>query len=306
MRGSVRVARAVLASAAAVAMVATLRSEIAARARRRRRIERGEIRELRTVRAKVQDCCVSARFSSPPAPEPLPVVLVHGFGISSSYFVPTAERLATEFHVYAPDLPGHGRSGSPPTPLDVPQLADYLIAWMDVVGLQRACLVGHSMGCQVAVDVAVRYPGRVARLVLIGPTPDPAGRTAAEQFRRLVVGGRYERVSLNKIVVADYVRMGWRLIPELRFMLDDPVEDKLMQVTVPVMLVRGEKDTLVPQRWFDEVARRVRAKRVAVIEGWGHAVNYSAADQLADAVAPFLRSVPEPADGRAMPDLTAS
>src|SRR4051812_42806183 len=49
-----------------------------------------------------------------------PVVLVHGFGVSSSYFVPTAELLAPKFQVLAPDLPGHGKSDTPEKPFDVP------------------------------------------------------------------------------------------------------------------------------------------------------------------------------------------
>lgn len=85
-------------------------------------------------------------------------VLVHGFGMSSSYFVPTAERLGTRFAVYAPDLPGHGGSDTPRDALDVPQFADALIAWMNGVGIERTSLVGHSFGGQIAVDAAVHYP----------------------------------------------------------------------------------------------------------------------------------------------------
>lgn len=58
--------------------------------------------------------------------------------------------------------------------------------------------------------------------------------------------------------------------------------------TAPTMLVRGEKDPIVPQRWFDEAARLAHAKRTAVIAGWGHAVQYSAAQPLTDAIQSFL------------------
>ncbi|HSH39380.1 MAG TPA: alpha/beta hydrolase, partial [Chthoniobacterales bacterium] len=60
--------------------------------------------------------------------------------------------------------------------------------------------------------------------------------------------------------------------------------------TLPVILVRGEKDPLAPQRWIDEAARLARAERVAVIPGWGHAVQFSAPEQTVDAIWPFLRS----------------
>lgn len=276
-------AAALAAAGAAVARAAANASE------RRRQLREGEIRELRSLWMTVAGCRMHARAANPARAASLPVVLVHGFGISSSYFVPAAERLATEFDVYAPDLPGHGRSDTPTEPLDVPALADALMAWMASAGLGRASLVANSMGCQVVVDAAVRYSERVDRLVLVGPTADPAGRTLAEHARRLALGGPYERASLNGLLLKDYARMGLRLVPEVRFMLRDRIEEKLPLVAAAVMLVRGEKDSIAPQRWVDEAARLARAEQVAVIPGWGHAVHYSAAREFVEAVAPFLR-----------------
>src|SRR5436190_2195210 len=79
----------------------------------------------------------------------LPVVLVHGLVVSSRYMLPLAERLADHAHVYAPDLPGFGKSDHPERPLDIAGLADGLAAWMHVTGIPRAALIGNSMGCQV-------------------------------------------------------------------------------------------------------------------------------------------------------------
>jgi pimeloyl-ACP methyl ester carboxylesterase len=100
----------------------------------------------------------------------------------------------------------------------------------------------------------------------------------------------YERRSLIWPVLKDYSRMGFRLLPELRYLLQDRIEDRLPNVQCPTMLVRGENDPLVPQRWMEQAARLVRAERVAIIPNWGHAVNYSAAEQLVDAITPFLRT----------------
>lgn len=265
---------------------------------RHRRIRGGEIGQLESLWTRVGGCRMHARASvGAVVPRAAPVVLVHGFGVSSAYFVPTAERLAVEFDVYAPDLPGHGKSDTPCEPLDIPQLADCLVAWMDAMGLRRVSLVGNSMGCQIAVDTAVRYPDRLDRLVLLGPTADPQGRTIFAQAVRLIAAAPYERLSLNAILFADYVRMGVRLIPEFRFMLRDKIEEKLPHVAVRVMLVRGGKDAIVPQRWIDEVARLVGADDVAIIPEWGHAVNYSAARQLTSAIVPFLRNADQRSSG---------
>lgn len=279
-----------VAAGVVVLRIAITWIRVSAARERRRQLRCGEIRELESHWTTVGGCRIHARASvAAKDVHAVPVVLVHGFGVSSSYFVPTAERLAAEFAVYAPDLPGHGKSDTPTEPLDIPRLADCLIAWMDALGLQRVSLVGNSMGCQIVVDAAVRYPDRIDKLVLIGPASDPAGRTVAEQFRRLVAGGPYERPSLHKLLFVDYARMGRRLIPEFRSMLRDRIEEKLPRVTHPVMLVRGEKDPIVPQRWVDEAARLVGAERVVVIPRWGHAVNYSAARQLAAAISSFLK-----------------
>jgi 2-hydroxy-6-oxonona-2,4-dienedioate hydrolase len=113
----------------------------------------------------------------------VPVVLVHGLVVSSLYMEPTAERLAPFHRVFAPDLPGFGRSDKPSRALSVAGLADALGAWMDAEGLERAVLVGNSLGCQVIAEMAARAPHRAAGVVLTGPTVEPSGphaRTAVQ------------------------------------------------------------------------------------------------------------------------------
>jgi 2-hydroxy-6-oxonona-2,4-dienedioate hydrolase len=120
---------------------------------RRMQIARGEVRKLREVWTTVGGCRWSARaFTCQGARESVPVVLVHGFGISSAYYVPTAERLAPSLDVYVPDLPGHGKSATPARQLDVTGFAEALHQWMVVMHIDCACIVGHSMGSQIAVE----------------------------------------------------------------------------------------------------------------------------------------------------------
>src|SRR5258706_1300583 len=66
-----------------------------------------------------------------------PVVFVHGLGVSSRYMIPTIRLLAADYAVYAPDLPGHGRSEKPLRARTIPELADALMWWMDAEGLAR-------------------------------------------------------------------------------------------------------------------------------------------------------------------------
>lgn len=277
-----------IGGAAALGALAAARTATSA-IQHRRQLAHGEIRPVQSLWTYIDGLRIHAHAALPiHTPDPLPVVLVHGFGVSSSYFLPTVERLATQFNVYAPDLPGHGKSDKPLEPLDVPRFADALIAWMDSLGIECASLVGNSMGCQIVVDAAMRYPARVERLVLIGPTADPQTRPLPELFKRFLIGSIYERPSLSWVIMKDYGTMAQRLAPELKFMREDRIETKLPQLTVPTMLVRGEKDMISSQRWLDELARLIGTDRITVIPGMGHAVNYSAAEQLVAAITPFL------------------
>jgi pimeloyl-ACP methyl ester carboxylesterase len=88
--------------------------------RRQRQLQSGLIRGLRGQWWKVNGQLMHARVALDRArTATLPLVLVHGLGVSGSYFVPAAERLATDFDVYVPDLPGHGLSHTPAVQPDV-------------------------------------------------------------------------------------------------------------------------------------------------------------------------------------------
>lgn len=218
----------------------------------------------------------------------VPVVLIHGFGVSSRYFVPLAGILAVRYPVYAPDLPGHGSSQSPEAALDIPGLTDALSAWMDAAGIARAILIGHSMGCQIAVEFAVRYPGKADRIVLIGMPPEPAGRDPVIQIFRLLRCAVHERLSLIPCVVKDYLGMNWRVVPEFVAMTNYSVSQVLPKLNAPVMLMRGEHDALSPAEWFQRCARLVSPICTALIPGAAHAVHYSAPEETGDALIPFL------------------
>ena len=96
------------------------------------------------------------------------VVFVHGASNDHSVWTLLARWFAHHGHgVLAVDLPGHLRSAGPPL-ASIEALADWLLALLDAAGVQRAVLVGHSMGSLVALEVAARAPERAARLVMIG------------------------------------------------------------------------------------------------------------------------------------------
>ncbi len=231
------------------------------------------------VHARVRDHAAGPPGASPPA------VLVHGYGMESSYLVPLAARLAERARVYAPDLPGHGLSEHDARPLAIPELADALAAWMDAWELRGALLVGHSLGGQVAAEAAARRPDLVAGLVLVGPTCDAEARTPARQIARGVPTAPFERPTFGIWSARGYARAGPRVLAaEMRAMVSHRLEEVLPGVAAPVRVVRGAHDYIAPQRWAEAVARAARAPAPAVVPGWGHAVHYGDPDAVARAV----------------------
>jgi 2-hydroxy-6-oxonona-2,4-dienedioate hydrolase len=122
------------------------------------------------------------------------VVLVDGSRLSGRYMIPTAELLTADFRVYVPDLRGFGDSDKPDRVFDVPELADWVAAWMPAIRLERASLLGNSFGCQVIADLAARYPERVEWAILQGPTTPPGERSWFWQFIRLRQNQRYNPI----------------------------------------------------------------------------------------------------------------
>ena len=249
---------------------------------------------LESVWSTVDGLRMHARVATAAAPAGAKaVVLVHGLGVSSRYMIPTAEQLAPHYRVYAPDLPGFGRSDRPPHLLDIRGLANALAAWLRQAGPGRAALLGNSLGCQVIVDLAVRRPELVERAVLVGPTLDPEARSLWRQIARGVLDVFREPLSLWPIVAYDYLTAGpVYILRTLQRAVEDPVADKLPCVRVPALVIRGSRDPIVPQRWAEAMIRRLPAGRLVVLEGVAHAANYSAPVELARVVRPFLDEAP--------------
>jgi pimeloyl-ACP methyl ester carboxylesterase len=230
------------------------------------------------------------RTSKEVVPEGRPkVVLVHGLIVSSRYMVPTLKRLARHYRIYAPDLPGFGKSEKPSRTLDMARLSDSLSAWMDAVGLEGAALVGNSMGCQIIADLAVRRPELVERAVLQGPTMDPHGRSVSRQAARFLLDVPRESPSLLGIELRDYLaagtRRGWST---LRYALEDRIEENLPRMQTPTLVVRGSRDPICPQRWAEEIVQILPKGRLVVLPGAAHAPNFGAPAELVGVIREFL------------------
>src|SRR5436190_3300557 len=218
-----------------------------------------------------------------------PIVLVHGYGVSGRYMLPLAQSLAPFVSVFAPDLPGYGRSQRPSSPLGIADLAAALAGWLDAAGLECPAFVANSMGCQIVTELAVHLPARVGPLVLVGPTVDPQRRAARHQLLGGLRDAAGEPPSLLGLAARDDAVVGiGALVATARSALADRIEQRLPLIAQPTVVVRGENDGFVSERWAERAAALLPRGRLIVVPREPHAVHYTRPDLVAGIVDKLL------------------
>jgi pimeloyl-ACP methyl ester carboxylesterase len=232
----------------------------------------------------------------------VPIVHLHGFAISGEYLMPTARALAERGVNLVPDLPGYGRSERRQSVLDIPALAETTLAILDSLEIEKAVLVGNSMGCPISLEVAHLAPDRVHRLVLVAPAGGAHNQPLGRALGQLAIDGLREKPAMLPVAVPDYVRFGplngLRLFHELtRF----PSLERLVSCPVPRLAVLGARDPLMPspERVREVVRLAPRHLTVAVVDAAAHAVNFSHPRELAGVVGLWLDDAI--GDGTALP-----
>ncbi len=217
----------------------------------------------------------------------VPIVHVHGFGISGTYLEPTAAVLAAEHPTYVPDLPGMGRSLRPRHGLDLPGLARALVAYCDAVGVDKPVLVGNSLGCPIIIEVAASFPGRMAGAVLVSPAGGPNNQPMAHALRQMAQDGFREPPSMLPIAVRDYLRFGaLQSLSLFRAMTRYPTLDNLHLLDAPTLVIVGERDPLVKISRAFVLAAMPHVTAVKV--PGAHALNFSSPELIAELVEAHL------------------
>jgi 3-oxoadipate enol-lactonase len=217
-----------------------------------------------------------------------PVFLcVHGLADTLEVWDEIAGPLEGRGRVVRIDQRGHGESGAPPGPCTRDDLARDAIAVLDALAIERAILVGHSVGGIVAMAAALAAPERVAGLVLIGTASRCSERTAAWYERialaadqrggdglvRAIYGERSSRrVRGDPAAIAHVARM-------LTSLYHDPLTSRLGAIGCPVLLLVGEKDLMGPKasQTIRDALPSGRGELV-VMPGCGHWLQLDAPD----------------------------
>jgi pimeloyl-ACP methyl ester carboxylesterase len=233
-----------------------------------------------------------------------PIVFIHGLSGSWQNWLEQLPVFARQHRVIAIDLPGFGESEMPAQKITISGYGRFVDALLDQLGVGSAVVVGNSMGGFIGVEVAIRFPERVERLVLVSAaglsieylrneralavlnvlenrlaaysgwlasrSDAFARRPGARRMIFGIVAHRPER--LPGPLVAEQVRGSGKpgFVPALDALTDYPIRDRLGDVGCPTLIVWGAEDKLVPARDADEFARLIPDSRKVVWPETGH------------------------------------
>ncbi|HET6231110.1 MAG TPA: alpha/beta hydrolase [Longimicrobiaceae bacterium] len=223
------------------------------------------------------------------------VVLLHGLSGSSRWWDRNVADFAGRFRVLVPDMIGFGRSRlTGPLP-DMAGAAAVLADWMEAAGAGRVHLVGHSMGGQLAIHLAARFPERISRLVLADASgiPRPLSARSLIRFARDVAPpARWGDPAFIPVIVGDAFKSGpLTILRALGNIVRDDVRPLLPRIQAPTLLVWGERDALVPVRCGREMRKTIPNSRLVVIPRAAHNPMVDRPAEFAAAVLPFLAGV---------------
>jgi pimeloyl-ACP methyl ester carboxylesterase len=253
------------------------------------------------------------------------VLLIHGLGATKASFYDTAAALSQDgYRVHALDLPGFGSSSKPATgPYTARWFADTVVDLMDRLMIDRAHIVGNSMGGRVALEVALREPERVGALALLCPAVafvkrgyHPIVRLARPElaflphkFRRAMVSSTFHGLFhdtdaldpyVSDVVIDEFQRL--YASPSARFAflsaarniyLDKPFGkhgfySRLADLERPALFVWGSHDTLIPPGFKRHVAEWLPRAEQIVLDGCGHVPQVERPDQTNGLIRRFL------------------
>lgn len=254
-----------------------------------------------------------------------PVLLLHGLGATKASFLPTLLALAKDHRVIAPDLLGHGDTAKPLARYDAPTFARFVLSLMDAIEIERADLIGNSMGGRISIEVAMTTPDRVRSVSLLCPAVAFLKRRGFVPFVRVMrpeLGLVPHRLPHRLVVRSirtmfarpDRLPMSWyeagadeflrifrtprgraALYASMRnIYLDEPGGERgfwmrLERMDTPALFLWGDRDRLVPAGFDRHVRRVLPAATSRVLDDCGHVPQFEHSDRTHELIRSFLR-----------------
>lgn len=253
------------------------------------------------------------------------LLFIHGLNGYIPIWDKVIEDLSEDYRCIAVDLPGFGRSEKGELPINIIFYADLLVRFLDGLRVRDAYIVGHSMGGQIATNLALRYATRFRKLILISPT-------GIEPFTQVERQAFFDNVSVettkkksDDMLRADFMRLFYKVPPESLFMLRDrlamsrasdydaycyavarsmigmvelPTWEMLDGLTQPTLIIFGKYDKLIPNQFFHVVQKpqdvaeygksKIRKCIVQMIDRCGHLAQWDNPEAVNQTIRDFL------------------
>lgn len=248
-----------------------------------------------------------------------PLLLLNGLGLDVAAWGPQLATLSRHYRVIALDWRGSGRSTPCPPPYRIAALATDALALLDSLGIERAHLLGLSMGGMVAQRLAVDHPSRVRGVILAASAArlPPRTRHVIDLWARMAASGTAPEVLLREqlawVFADDFYADEGRMSQVLDMFLANPhppspqgiagqaaacldhdTRNELGRLRAPTLALVGQEDRLLPMSASEELVQAIAGARLAVVDRAGHAFATERAERFNELVLGFLAEI----DGR--------
>jgi 3-oxoadipate enol-lactonase len=244
-----------------------------------------------------------------------PFLLISGLGSDLNGWALQIPEFAKKYRVITFDNRGSGRTDAPDLPYSIRMMAEDTVGLMDALSIEKAHVLGVSMGGYIAQELAIRYPGHVDSLVLVTTSVGPYllkisilqawARQALRDMSPMTFfqimlpfmfnDGSFESPGVLEMAVGTIAGRSSTpphvLARQMTACVEHDARDRIGQITAPTLVLAGKDDPFVPFSLYEELAASMLNAKLRVLDGGGHGFNSSIADKFNQAVLEFLEQV---------------